>query len=284
MFFAFAATFISAITLVIQKLSLSKFRVNAFGFNLLVFFFLALTAFIWTILNHSLPQKSFFQGESLILFIFLVFLAFIWNTLFSYSLQKEEMSEAEMIISMSPIFTVLLALILLPEERNYFIFAPALVASGALIWSNIEKRHFDFSKTEFTLLLAVLGIALEAIVIKKLLNFIPTETLYFLRCSFSLPLFALILLTQMKKKMIFPNSKKSFSLIALVGILATFQMVFFYRAYHSIGVTETILISLLAPILVFILTPYFFKEKIAKKLWFALAIILICIIISELKF
>jgi len=40
----------------------------------------------------------------------------------------------------------------------------------------------------------------------------------------------------------------------------------------------------LGPILVLSFCPYFLKQKVSRKQWIALIIILICIIISELNF
>lgn len=282
MFYAFTATLISAATLVAQKFSLSRLNINNRVFNFVIFFFLALTAFLWSLNNKTLPSKEFFQGTPLLLLIVLLLLAFSWNALFSYALQKEEMSESELIISFSPIITILLAFLFLPEERNYFVFFPALIAGIFLVWANIDHHHLDFSRQERILAVAVLGIAVEAIIIKELLYFISPEALYALRCAGVLPLFALLIAVKPGFK---PNlNPLQTAFVGLIGFLATIQMVFFYRAYQTLGVTETTLISLLAPVLVFIFTPYFLKEKIKTRQWIALVVIVVCIAVSQLLF
>jgi len=187
MLYAFLATFISAVSLVAHKFTLSNLKVNSRVFNLVVFIFLAGTALIWAYFNNTFPDKSFFEGFSLLLFVAVVFIAFAWNALFSYALQKEQMPEAEIIIALSPILTIMLALMFLPEERNLAILIPAFIAGAALVWANIGKHHFYFSRSEQILLIAVLGIATETILIKHLLSFIAAEALYALRCFFTLP-------------------------------------------------------------------------------------------------
>jgi len=279
MFYALTATLISAATLVAQKFSLSKLKINNRIFNLVVFFFLALTAFLWSLHNQTLPTKEFFQGTPLFLLIILVLIAFSWNALFSYALQKEEMSESELIISFSPLITIILAFLFLPEERSYLIFIPALIAGGFLIWANINHHGLDFSKQEKILFIAVLGIATEAILIKELLYFLSPEALYTLRCASALPLFAVLVAVKPDFK---PNLNPiQTAFVGLIGFLATIQMVFFYHAYQILGVTQTTLISLLGPVLVFVFTPYFLKEKIKKKQWVALIVITACIVLSQ---
>ncbi len=279
MLYALIATFISATTLVAQKYSLSRLNINNRIFNLVVFFFLALTAFFWSLHNGTLPDKEFFQGPILWLLLALLLITFSWNALFSYALQREEMSESELIISFSPILTILFAFLLLPEERNYLIFIPTLIAAGFLIWANIERQHINFTRQEKILAIAVLGIAVEAIIIKELLYFISAEALYAIRCAGVLPLFLLLVAVKPRFKPSLNPVQTAF--VGLIGFLATIQMVFFYRAYQVLGVTETTLISLLGPVLVFLFTPYFLKEKIRSRQWVALIVIVVCIAVSQ---
>ncbi|MCD6421740.1 EamA family transporter, partial [bacterium] len=232
--FAFLATIISAFTLLAQKFSLSELKVDHRYFNLVVFFFLALTAFVWSSAQGTITSFFRLPLVGYLLLGALVLLAFFWNSLFSYALAKEEMPEAELIISFNPILTMLLAFLFFPEERKVVIFVPALIAGASLVWSHWQGQHLKLSRQEKLILLAVVGISVEALVIKELLRFLPPEALYALRCAFALPFFGLLALVRPPKTTL---SLRALVFIALIGVLATVQMVSFYRAYEIIGIT-----------------------------------------------
>jgi drug/metabolite transporter (DMT)-like permease len=282
MFYAFLATGISALTLVLQKFILSRLKIEFRLFNAIGFISLALAAFIWTMANHSLPSANFFSTPILILLLILLLVVFVWNYLFAYALCKESMAESELIIMMQPFFTVLLAYAVLPSERSLTIFLPAIFAGLILVWANFKKHHLAFDQMEKFLLFAVFLMAIDTIIIKEILSLysISAESLYFLRSSLvAIPMIAVVFLFKVPIKI----NLKNLLWIVLSAVLATGQFVFFYRAYLAIGVTQTILISLLAPVIVFLLSTYILKEKIAWKLWLALILIIMCIALVQFK-
>jgi drug/metabolite transporter (DMT)-like permease len=282
MIYAFVGAGLYALVLILQKFVLSNLKVEYKVFNALIFLVLAASALVWSIFNHSLPSKSFFSPLILFLLFVLMLVVVLWNSLFSSALQKESMPEAELIIMLQPLLTILLALAIFPQERNWLLVIPAVVAAGILIWANFKKHHLDFDRQEIILLFAVVLMAVDTILVKGILSLtgIAGESLYFIRCFLALiPLSLLTLNVRPWPKLSF----KSLILILLSGLVAVAGIVFFYRAYVLIGVTQTVLISLLAPVLVFLLSAYLLKEKIAWKLWVALAVISICIVIVQLK-
>ena len=208
MFYAFLATGISALTLVLQKFILSRLKIEFRLFNAIGFISLALAAFIWTMANHSLPSANFFSTPILILLLILLLVVFVWNYLFAYALCKESMAESELIIMMQPFFTVLLAYAVLPSERSLTIFLPAIFAGLILVWANFKKHHLAFDQMEKFLLFAVFLMAIDTIIIKEILSLysISAESLYFLRSSLvAIPMIAVVFLFKVPIKINLKN-------------------------------------------------------------------------------
>jgi len=160
-----------------------------------------------------------------------------------------------------------------PQERNIHIFVASIIASLALIFAHFKKNHLLFSKNHLRVLFCVIIMSLEAIFNKIVLEFTSPVFLYFIRC-----LILFILLTIIYKPKPSQLNSKGWWIIFLNGVFAVVQMVLKYYGFQKAGIIVTNLIMTLSPILIYIASVTFFKEKLQKRYILAGIIILACII------
>lgn len=263
---------------VVNKYLLSKLKLSLRDY--LPYVFILLTAVSLLII----PVGFYFNSDGfnftyLILFLLMCGSAIVWNVLLAKSMQSEPLHEYELIILTAPLVTVLLAAVFLPEERNFQVILVGIVASLALIFTRIRKHHLVLSKSAKRTFLAVIFIAIEAILLKKLLVVFSPAFLYFCRVL----ILAIVFYIYYKPK----NPVLKFTPVRtgliVASICGTGVMVLKYYAFRSIGVVETTVILLLAPVLTYLASYFYFKERQNFKRDLACAIVIIgCIIYSTL--
>ncbi len=256
MFSAFLAAISSFCNDVVLKQLLGKLKLPLKYYLPYVFIFLTIIS-AFTLRIDSTIQPGAFSLGNIILFILMVVSAVIWNVLIAESLQTEPLSEYELIILTAPLITIILAAVFLPAERNIHIFLAGLIASIALIGTQIRSHHLQFSKSAKRTLWAVLFIAIETILLRHLLNFFAPPILYFIRVL----VVAVIFLYMYKPDTnIFKHHDATLGLI-LAAFCGTAMMTLKYYALRSIGVSETTIILLLGPVLVYLPSYYYFRER-----------------------
>ncbi|MFA6963297.1 MAG: hypothetical protein WC227_01090 [Patescibacteria group bacterium] len=256
MLFAFLASLLSAGEDIINKIILGKMKLAvqeylpiAFAFITVISLFLAPIDFRFDSTVLSLPH--------LLIFVLLLASSTIWNILLAKSMKTEPLHEYEAIILTVPLATVIMAMIFLPGERNTSAIIAGIVSTLALLIFKFKKHHLNFSKTASRTALAVVFIAVEAICIKTLLVDLSPALLYFFRVFFLTIIFHIIFKPNYDILKIKPVRM---GLLAASLIGATL-MVLKYSAFAEIGVVHSTIILLLAPLLTYLGSYFYFKER-----------------------
>jgi len=239
--------------------------------------FLFLIVFFVPFLDHSIKEDAF-TTIPLIFFFTMISIASVRNMLYYSSLQKEGLGDIEPFIVFAPLATIVLAGIVYPDERRHpIILVLALIASLALVFSHIRKRHLKFNKALLPMFGVIILTAIENIITKELLlNFSPIA-LYTIRCFFISLL--LVIFVRPKLKELTRGDIKNLSVISFFWVLV---MIFYYYAYQKVGIVYTELIGSLAPVLILIGSYLFLKDKsITKRNVVALIIIIACVIAAQ---
>lgn len=213
-----------------------------------------------------------------LIFALMIAVATTWNMLYYRGIQRESLHELELIMLLSPLVTIIFAMIFLPSERNLAVFIAGLVASIAFIWSRFRSHHLKLSLTAKGTVLAMILISFESILIKELLDVFSPTALYFTRTMIVAGVFCFMYRPKLKST---PLPLVGLTLIsALFGVL---QMVLKYYGFKNLGVIETTIVLLLGPFMVYAFSYFYFHEKPMYKRDVTCALIVIaCIIYSTL--
>lgn len=277
MIYALIGAIISAITLILQKYILSYLKVNYKTFNVLVFIFLFLfTAVLFPKFGWIKPEALSFYY--LLFGILMVITATFWNILLSQALQKEHLVEFELIQMLQPLLTIFLGSLIFTSERSMYILPVAFIGSLALIIAHIRRDHIYFDKYAKYLLLAVVLMSIEMIFIKILLNVYSPVALYMVR-TFFVAIVSWVVLRPSFKGL----DGKRISIMAGTSALAVAQMVLIYTAIELRGLVFTTLILILTPILVYVLSVIFFREKLKTMTVISAVVIVFCIVYATLS-
>lgn len=301
-FFPFIAVVISAANTLYEKSIFNRKRRKYKFYVPLIFFFsfLILSIFVFPFLGDIKIEA--FQPIFILLLLAIVVLATLANLLYYRGFQREQLSEIQPFVVMSPLLTVVIASIIYPDERNWRILVLALVAAVTLIASHIEKRHLKIDKGIIFIIGAVLLGAIETNIVKELLYFYSPVALYTIRTG----LVALVLFIVVKPFSSYTNRKKIIPLISclllkskrnkedieivkdikklfLVSIAWVSIMTLVYYSYQNMGIVYTALIMMVVPLLVVFGGHFILKERKPKKRdVFALIVVLGCVILAQL--
>jgi len=218
-----------------------------------------------------------FSFHYILLFILMIAAAAIWNVLIAESLQTEPLCEYELIILTAPLITIVLATIFLPAERDIHIFFAGIIASLTLVATKIRRHHLQLSKSAKRTLWAVLFIAIETILLRKLLVVYSPMVLYFARVF----VIAIIFLFIYKPDANVLKYRDAMRWLIIVSLLGGTMMILKYYALRTIGVSETTIILLLGPVLTYLPSYFYFHERKEFKRDLIGALVIVgCIIYS----
>ena len=259
--------------IVADKLILSKYKVPVMRFTPLLFVWLAIITAVFLPKFGGFDYSHIGDYKYIILFVLMIGLALTWNIYYYRGIQKEEIHEFELIMLLSPLVTVLLAEIFLPQERSLSTFIAAVIASFALIITRFRHHHVKIGKVAWMTIVAMILMSGESIVIKQLLDVFSPVTLYFVRTA--VLAFAFII---MYKPKLMVMKKEAYALTIISAIFGVMQMVLKFYGFKELGVIETTLILVLGPFLVYFLSASIFKEKLHKRDILAAIIVIACVI------
>jgi len=261
---------------VADKLVLSKYRVPVKRFIPLIFVWLSIVTAVflsrWGHIDYELMKTT----RYIILFVTMIAVACTWNVLYSEGIQKEDLHEFELIMLLSPLATIMLATIFLPAERDWGIFVPGVIASSALIATRFRKHHVTIGRTAWRTILAMLLISIESIIIKELLAVMSPVALYFVRTATIAIVFVILY-----RPKLFALPGMAYALTIVSAIFGVVQMVLKFYGFQNLGVTETMMILVLGPFLVYGASAIIMKEKIFKRDIFAALVVVLCILYVE---
>lgn len=274
--FTLLTAFIQSGSIIIDKINLSRRRIPIHVYVPLIFLFLFLiTLCLYPILGN-VPQELL-QTKNIFLFFLMIVLGICWNFFYYKGIESEKVQEFELIIMFQPLVTILLAAVFLRYENNLKIDIAAIIAAIALILSQIKKHHFELSRGAVAMMVAVLFMSAEIIVIRLVLNFMAPVTLYLMRTGIIFLFFFFYYKPRMFK---IPGDDAA--MILLSAIFATAQMIMKFYGYEIYGVIYTSLVLILSPMIVFISSVIYFREKLNSRTFFAAIVILACIVYATI--
>ncbi|MEI6040546.1 MAG: EamA family transporter, partial [Candidatus Berkelbacteria bacterium] len=241
---------------VFNKILLGKMKMGTKNYLPIIFVMLAFISLFLIPLNFYFSVEAL-SWKLILILILMIVSAGAWNVLLAKSLETEPLHEYEVIILMSPLVTVILAAIFLPIERNLVTFIAGIVSSIALVLSRFRKHHFVVSKTAKQTMLAVVLIGVEAVCLKILLNYYSPTLLYFIRVT----ILAIVYLVYYKPDFSLLKKFDLTKIMILTALMGTGVMVLKYYAFQKIGLVLTTIILLIAPIITYLASYFYFKEK-----------------------
>jgi|GEM_PF-478891 len=246
-----------------------------------LFVCLAVITLIFVPSSFYFDAGKFFSFKFVLLFLSMLFTALFWNFRFYTSIQKESLHELELVILFTPITTIILAALFYPDERNFGYFIAALIASGALVLGRLKKSHIEITANIKRSFLAMFFMAVEAVIIKELLLVFSPAFLYFCRTFFM----ALVFIYYFKpKREDYTMDKTATRLIVLDAVFGVLFMVLKFFSYGEFGIVKTTLVLLIAPVLTYLASYFYFKEhRLFRRDLGSALVILLCLIFIILK-
>ena len=256
-----------------KKISIKTYQIASF-FSI-VAVLLPLLYFFWKLDPLALAPKNLFIFSLVILF------AMLANFFVFYSLKGEKIGKLEPARVLEDFFVILLVLVfsLFSDlyAKNPRIIIPAIIASLALVFSHIEKRHLNFNKYFVAAILGSFFFALELVISRLILNFYSPVSFYFFRCALIL-LFSLIIFKPNFKEV---NNKMGWT-VFFTGMIWVAYRIIVYYGYLKIGIIFTTLILMLGPVFIYIFAHFFLGEKMSWKNFVASIIIVAAIVYAVL--
>lgn len=266
---------------ILEKSILKKKHVNIKVYQTASFLAISLIMipflfFFWKI------DAAVFELKNILIFFGVIASAIIANLLVFYSLKWEKITNLEPARILEPMFTILLATIFGIffegfSEPNLKIVIPAIIASVALIFPFIEKDRIKINKYVLSAVFGSFFFSLEMILSNFILKFYSPINFYFFRCFFVF-LISLIIFKPNLKSL----DKKTSWLILITGAIWVVYRIAVYFGYLHIGVIFTTLITMLAPIFIYILANRFLKEKLNWKNIVSSMVIIACVLYATL--
>lgn len=260
MIYPFIAVVFDALTLITTKKVFNLFKtLNHRTFAWWIFVWIIIVGLLvspWLVQINSLALSPHF----LWLLLALAFLAANYNLLYYFGLRYEKIAEIEPFFLFNPLVTILIAGLFYTDERFWQIYVAATIAGILLAWSHIKEHHLRLSRP----LLAILGfsllVGLEAVVIKQLLLAYSPVALYLIRAIVTV----LFLWIIEKGKIPMISVKQAVYFLAIaVGAVITASLIYF--SYQLQGISSTVFVLILSPVLVYILSIIILKERLKWK-------------------
>jgi drug/metabolite transporter (DMT)-like permease len=277
MFLALIAALSGGCGDIANKILLARFKLALRQYLPLIFMILTVISYFLIPINYKFVQEEALRWSNIAIFLVMVTAATVWNTLLAKSLQSEPLHEYETIILTVPLFTVILAAIFFPAERNLHVLRAGIVASLVLLLFKMKKHHLSLSGNARRTALAVVFIAVEVVCLRHLLNFYSPSLLYFIRVALLALIFAFIYRPSFRLEL-----RQWIGLVA-AAIFGTGVMVLKYYAFVQIGVVFTTMVLLLSPFIAYGASYYYLKERKDFRRDFICALIIVaCIIYSAI--
>ncbi len=266
----------NAFEVILSKRVLDHYKMPARAFftlgSTLIFFVMCTLLFVTK--GVSIGTLSIYHY---LLFGGVIIVGFFYNYLYYYALKRGALCDVEPLAMMYPLVTMLIAIVFYPDERNLYIVIPALVAATTLIASRIRPHHLKMKKATTAMLGFVILIAIEANLLKPLLEVVSPMLLYTARIGTLATLFLFVSKPSLEKV-----KEEAIWQTAIVSLVVAVELSAYYYAIKTLGVVETSLILLLAPVAILFSSKYLFKEKLTLKKSLSSAVILACIAVAIL--
>jgi len=260
MLYPFLVVIFDVVTLITTKQLFVKFkRLTYRSFAWWLFIWIIIVAVCFSPWFFHVDPRAF-QHQYLWWLVALAVLAANHNLLYYYSLEYEQLSEVEPFLLLNPLVAIMIASVFYPAERSWHIYAAAAIAGAVLCWSHMRRHRIKLDAHLWALVGFSVLYGLEAVVVKHLLAVYSPLALYLIR-----GVFVAIFLGILEKGKIQKISLKEVPYFLLVGLGAVAASVALYLAYQTVGISLTIFILLLSPVLVYFLSAWYLREKLKWK-------------------
>ncbi|OGB74207.1 hypothetical protein A2V68_00325 [candidate division Kazan bacterium RBG_13_50_9] len=257
MIYPFIAVVFDAVALIVEKKFLNTFK--NFSYSAFVFWVFASIAVLGLLTSPWLVtiSPSAVTPRLLLMMLVLVVLVANYNLLYFFGLKHQAVSEVEPFFLFNPLVAVLIAGAFYADERFWQIYVATVIAGVFLGWSHLRGRQLVLGKP----LLAILGFSLmyglEAVVLRQLLTAYSPVALYLIRVV--LTLLFLWIVGRGRWVSLNPKHLPYFIFIALSALI-TYGLI--YYSYTLQGISSTVFVLILSPILVYVMSILVLKEKL----------------------
>jgi drug/metabolite transporter (DMT)-like permease len=276
--FPLGASVLQATSLSVDKAILSVKKVSHRAYLGISFPIVALFTFIIFLIFRPELNLGLFSGKYFWFIIFSIILTICSNLLFYKALKSDYLSELQTIDLLRNIPLIIIASIIFADERNYFIVFLALVAVCSLVWAHWEKGHFHIAKKTMPYVLWVFCVAPFSMILAKEILKVWNPISFQLVVNGSIGILFLYKFFNNAKSV----SRKVIPWFLVTNFLTTVAWILYLYSYQISGIVFTILIFSIQPLLVYIISLVFFREKFNWKKFTAFGIILLTIIISQI--
>ena len=200
------------------------------------------------------------------------------NIIYYRALDRDRLGELQTIDLFRTIPIILVTSFLFADERNPIIVIAALVASLAIIWSHWQNHHFAIRKNTLQFLAwGLVSAPLGASVAKILLRTWNPVSLWLVEDAVISVLAIALYHNEFKK-----TSRRLLLYLTLISILSATGWILYGYSYQQLGVVYTTLVFSLHPMLVYLASIFFLKEKPHWKKSAAFAIVLASIAAAQI--
>jgi drug/metabolite transporter (DMT)-like permease len=262
------AAFNDAFGIIVDKIVLAKAKVPVPIFTAIQFFFLTSLSAL-TLPFLGIIDLAAWTPKYLGLLIFMIGLAVLWNLFYYLAIQKEPIENLEVILLTQPLVTVVISAVFFADERHSQTLVAAFVASVTLIVSHLNRQKLGFDRYELVLLFGILLMAIEAMVIKSLVQIWSPAALYTVR---TLGVFLIMLIAI--RPTVESIEAPVMILIFLTGISGVIFKIIQFTSYADYGIVFTTLILILSPVFVLMLDKILLHEKVHLKQMVAMIVII----------
>lgn len=185
-----------------------------------------------------------------------VVLACTHNLLFFWGMEHEKISEVEPFLLFAPLGGIVITSIFYSSERFIQVYVAVVLATLVLLWSHYRKHHIAISRGIWAIIAFIVVNGFELIMLKHLLAVYFPLTLYLIRCAMILLVWTLVVRPRIS--LIKPHHLPYIGFLSALVVCSIWAT---YTAFQIRGVSETLFIFTLSPVLVYWLSAIFLKEK-----------------------
>ncbi|MFA5996053.1 MAG: DMT family transporter [Patescibacteria group bacterium] len=273
------STITESLATVIDKFNLKVQKLTGNTFTAVLFIAMAIIS-VPLLLYFSITNPSVFTPTTFGLLLLVVFGSTLQNMLFYKGLTQRNLSSLEPLRNTEPMFVIIMAFFLFPDERNITVLILGAITSLALVYAHIEKSneglwHVQFDRYTLFVIVSMFISGLLHLVYKIILVSVSSVTLYSVRAIGV----AIILGLFVRPKLALISSKQR-GYFFLSAILYSAAAILKYYSITTIGIGSTVLILTSGPALVYLLSKFLLKEQLTANKIVASVIIVICLIVA----
>lgn len=276
--FPILAAILQAGSFTLDKVVLSIRRVNFKSYTGVSYFLIFIITLVISLICRAPLSFDLLVGNLWWLLLISIGITLVTNLVFYRALADDDLGEIQTLDLLHNIPIILLSSLVFADERNFAVLVPALVASGAVIWSHWENRHFKIAKRTLPFLVWSLSAAsIIAPISKILLTRWNPISLELVRSGVIAAILGPLFFKHVRKIPL-----KGFLFLLATNVLTSVAWILYYYSYQRSGIVYTILIFSLQPLLVYLASVFFLKEPLRWKKATAFAIVLLSIGIAQL--